>query len=315
MRRRALLLGLGGLGFGCAHRIAAPANVTPWPVAAAELIPADLDVVVRLDLARMKAVLGAVTADRLAREALSQLGHDGDETAGLVVRSLLCADVAYFAFRPGAELLPLDRVWALQGRFEPVVTSPAGFSGATDLAGDLRYWQRLAGLPSPRRSGVARIYAQGERLRAFVSEAELDAVERALTRPEEPRRLLPAEQGALSLVARPSLVGRVVGGSLGELLAQARRLEFVLDLESDFARFKASLEAAKPDQAARLVQAGRLGLSRALGDLVERAELRAEGERVLFSLRLRREQLAPVIRSFLTSGGEARSRRTPPESD
>src|SRR5258706_1910839 len=216
MHSRALLLSLGALGLACGARQIPPPPPAPRVVSAAELMPADLDIVARLDMAGMKAAVGVITRERWSRDVLSQsAGTNGDEPDELIVKSLLNADVVYLGYRPSPLLLPLDRVLSLEGHFEQLTRPPNGFSGATDLGGDLRYWDKKPG-QSVQRAGVFRLYALGTRLRAFVSEAELDSVERALDGLAGARRLVPPEEGALSIAARPLLLGHLAGGTLRE---------------------------------------------------------------------------------------------------
>jgi hypothetical protein len=305
MRRRALLLGVAALcGCGPRHLPAPPS--APRVVAASELIPADLDVALRLDMTRVKGALGALTPLALSREVLARAAEaNGDEPDELLVTSLLSADLVYLGYRPSPSLLPLDRVLALQGRFEPLTRPPSGFSPAIDLGADLRYWDKRPGRPLPR-SSVARLYAQGDRVRAFVSEAEIDAVERALEGLPGSQRLLAPEEGSLSLAARPRLLGRLATGSLRELLERAERLELVIDLESDAAKLKLTLTTAEPAHAEQLASAGKLALGRTLGERAERAELRVEAERVMLSYSASRAELAELL-ACLQSGSSSAS--------
>ena len=127
MQRRSLLLGLGAAACG-PKQIAAP-PAAPNVTSAAELIPADLDVVVRLDLGRVKAALGATALTALAHEVLARdNGGAGQEADELVLASLLSAEQVYLGYRPSPLWAPLDRVLALQGHFEQLVRPPAGFS-------------------------------------------------------------------------------------------------------------------------------------------------------------------------------------------
>lgn len=310
MRRRELLA-LSTLAFGCGpRRLPAPPDA-PRIVSAAELIPADLDVVARLDLAKMKAALGGITSDLLSREVLSQSGEGEEGEEGeerFLVSSLLEADVVYLGYRPSPLLAPLDRVLALQGHFTPLTKAPEGFSGGVDLGADLRYWDKPSGAKLAR-SGVARIYALGNRVRAFVSEAEIDAVERALDGLAGPRRLSAPEEGAVSLSARPALLGRLAGGRLRELLEQAKALQLTVDLDSDVASLRAALVTASAEDAATLEAAGKLVLERALGEKAHRAELSAVSDRVTLTYRVRREALAPLLACL--NGGVASASRCP----
>jgi hypothetical protein len=294
MQRRALLLGLGAVACGPKPRPALPP--APSVSSAAELIPPDLDVVVRLDLARVKATLGGAALTALSREVLA---HDRErdehqEPDELLIQSLLGAEQVYLGYRPNRMWAPLDRVVALQGRFEQLVRPPVGFSRPTDLGRDFRYWD--AQVPPKARGGVARVYALGERVRAFVSEAEIDAVERVLDGQGSPRRLEPPEEGTLSFAARPQLLGRLVGnGTLRDLLEGAKALLAVVELESDGVRLKLELALSGVDEARQLADAGQMVLSRALRDAKLNVALRADAQRVLLTAQLSRAELQPFL--------------------
>jgi len=304
MQRRQLLFGFAALGAACGAKPLPPPPAAPSVTSAVELIPADLDVVVRLDLGRVKAALGAAALVALAGEVLAR-GKPDQGADDLELSSLLEADQVYLGYRPSPLWAPLDRVLALQGRFTQLMGPPDGFSGATDLGGDVRYWDAKT---PPARGGVARIYAMSQRLRAFVSEAEIDAVERALAGLSAERRLLPPEEGTLSLAARPALLGVLAGhGTLRELLDGAKALHAVADLESDGVRLKAELLLQNAEQAEQLASAAKLVLTRALGDSAVRAELRADADRVLLSAQLGRSQLLPALGCLgLVPAGERR---------
>jgi hypothetical protein len=307
---RRTLLGVFGLAAlsACAPRPLPPPPNAPRIVAAAELIPPDLDVVARLDMTRIKAALGSITPEALAREVLARsAGANGDEPDELLVTSILSADVVYLGYRPNDALMPLDRVLALQGRFEPLGRSLSGFVGPTDLGADLRYWDRRA-QPSLPRSSVARVYALGERVRAFVSEAELDAVERTLDGLGSPRRLVPAEEGSLSLAARPQRLGRLaglVGSTLRDVLEQSTLLELVIDLESDAAKLKLELTTADATHAAELARAAQLVLARALGARGSRVAVRQDRERLIVSYGSSRAELALLVACLRRGSGSA----------
>jgi hypothetical protein len=273
---------------------------------ASDLVPPDLDVVLRLDLGRVKSALGGLALAALSREALAKSGQGEDQ---LVLASLLEADVVYLAYRPTRLLMPLDRVLALQGRFAAELSPPAGFSAVpTDLGGDVRYWERRPGPSFPRES-AARIYAVGDRVRAFVSEAELDAMERLLGGQGAERRLQAPEEGTLSLAARPQLLARLLDGreTLRELLADGQVLRAVIDLEAEGVRFELELGLADAESATRLVNAAAPLIARAAerAGLAPHGEqparpgqapwLRAEGARALLTARFTRAQLAPVL--------------------
>jgi hypothetical protein len=189
--------------------------------------------------------------------------------------------------------VPLDRVLALDGAFTQLMREPEGFSAATDLGADIRFWDART---APARAGVARIYAASDRLRAFVSEAEIDAVERLLQGAPEPSLAAP-EEGTLSLVARPSLWRGRAHGRLGELLDSAHELTCVLDLDSVGVRVKATLELESAEQASELATAARAALGQLLGDAAAQLELEGADDRVVIKGRLGRADLAPLFKT------------------
>jgi hypothetical protein len=295
LRRRALGLGVAALLLGCGPKPRPALPEAPAVRAASDLMPPDLDVVVRLDFGRVRQALGAIALTALSREVLSR-GNAGQEPDVLLVASLLDAETVFLGYRPGAWLEPLDRVLALQGHFTQLATPPAGFTGATDLGADFRYWDRKPSQEPLSRGAVARVYAQGERLRAFVSEAELDAVERTLTGQGAERRLAPPEEGTLSVAARPWLLHRLLTGGLRELLIGAKQLTGVVDLESDGVSLKLELLLASASDAERLAAAGKEVLARLAEPAIASAtELRADAERVVLVAKLSRAQLAPLV--------------------
>lgn len=294
MRRRALLAIAAAVLLGCGPKSLAAPPSAPAVTSASDVLPADLDVVLRFDLGRVKAALGATVLSALSREVLAATGA-AEHTDALVLESLLGADVVYLAYRPSPLFTPLDRVLALQGSFEQLARPPLGFARAVDLGGDVRYFERSS-TATLARGSVARIYTASTRVRAFVSEAEIDAVERVLATGGAERRLTPPEEGTLSLAARPWLLARFGGrGALRELLEAGRALHAVADLESDGVRLKLELELEKAEQADALATAAKHALDKLGGELATTAQLRAEGERVVLSARLERSHLLPLL--------------------
>ncbi len=298
MRRRELLLAAALLSSACGPKPLPAPPAAPRVTGAADFIPADLDVLARLDMAQVRAALGAVAIASLSRElSARQAGTENQETGQtepLLLESLLDADVVYLAYRPSPALLPLDRVLVVQGHFAPIIKAPQGFSGGTDLGGDVRRWERERTQPLAR-SSTARLYALGDRVRAFVSEAELDSVDRALEGLSEPRLLVAPEEGALSLATRPRLLAPWVNGTLRELLQDSKSLELVVDLQSDGAVLRGVLATSSPDQAQQLVRAGQKVLEVARGGRGQPAELLALDSRATLKLRLDRSELGALL--------------------
>jgi hypothetical protein len=292
MQRRALLAFTAAAFVGCGPKRVAPPPSAPAVLGAGDLLPADLDVVLRLDLGKVKAALGATALALLAREGLARAATGGHADE-LVLESLLAADLVYLAYRPGPLLEPLDRVLALQGSFEALSRPPAGFAPPVDLGADVRFFERRS--PPLGRGEIARIYAASTRVRAFVSEAEIDAVERVLETGGAERRLQAPEEGTLSLAARPRLLTRFGGSGLREQLEAARTLRAIAELESDGVKLKLELEMKDAADAEQLAGAGRAVLERVGSEWAEHAEVNAQGSRLMLTARLARSQLAPLL--------------------
>jgi len=299
--QRSLLLALGigllALQSSCGPKPLASPPPAPAARSAADWIPSDLDVVARLDLGRVRDALGPAALETLANEALAG-GNAGRDPGGLLLASLLSAELVFLGFRPGHDLAPLDRVLSVEGRFEQLRRPPAGFSGATDLGGDVRYWERRPAEERLPRVETARIYAFGERTRVFVSTAEIDAVERALSGLGGEGRLVTPEQGTLSVAARPWLLTRLLGGAtLDELFRRAKALTLVTDLESDSLLLKLQLELANETDAERLAHAVKEVLARQLAGTPLAASARVEvlEERVTLGAKLSRAELGGAV--------------------
>ncbi|MEO5731069.1 MAG: hypothetical protein ABI134_30480, partial [Byssovorax sp.] len=112
----ALLLGLAfalvGCDSGAAKAVGSRAR-TAAPVPSrrfdpAEIFPADLDLVVRLDVARMRSSVGPAAASAMAARAAREAGDD------VLRAALACADVVWLAARLG-DLDAGDHVVVVEG--------------------------------------------------------------------------------------------------------------------------------------------------------------------------------------------------------
>jgi hypothetical protein len=166
----------------------APSPPASWD--AADLIPADLDVVVRIDLGRVRATVGADPMKELAGLAL------GSEPAdGLLRTALEQADVVWVGLR-AADALAGDRVLVAEAPRATFEFDSASWRTATPPAEGIEQYDALDFVP---RDGTARVLQVRERTLAFVSPVELDAVERLLRHGPDPMRATPAARGLVSL--------------------------------------------------------------------------------------------------------------------
>ncbi|WP_437658858.1 hypothetical protein [Sorangium sp. So ce1182] len=211
----------------------------------ADLIPADLDLVVRVDVARMRAGLGQAAADELARRAL-------DEAPDEVLESALGrADVVWLGLRL-ADLEEGDRVVVLEGRMAGLAPDPDRWEAAPPPLGGVAVFDRRGDVDT--RAEAARIIALGDRAVALVSAVEVSSVARVLRDGPDARRGDPSAEGLVSLDLRarrlPIHLARRFP-SLGALVAGVERVRAVASLDDEGVRLDAELVGVDPAGAAR----------------------------------------------------------------
>jgi hypothetical protein len=209
------LLGAPGCGASRPAPPPGPALQASRPAAA---VPADLDVVVRIDLDRIRRVLGSEVAAALRAAASASAGDR------LLATALSQADTAWIGFRPGLAAEHIDNVVVLRGRFAGFDPPRAEWGLPTDLGA---VWRRYDRSSPPDRSAPARLYAWGEELLVFASTAEIDSVERAVEGGQNESALEPPERGVLSVAARSAMLAESVAGrspAAARLLRKSRRL-------------------------------------------------------------------------------------------
>ncbi|MDC3955042.1 hypothetical protein [Polyangium jinanense] len=218
--RRAFVLGLGALVFAaaCGGEVPAPKTASRGKhdlLDPAELFPADLDLVLRVDLGRMRAQLGPL-ADALSARVEEESG--GEEA--LVSQAIARAKVVWIGLR-AADAEVGDRVLVVEGEVEDVRPDPRLFRLVDPpIADDVRTWERQGPLG---RATTARIHAFAGRMIVFVTPVEVDSVERVLLKGPDDRRRDPAAEGLVSADLRarrlpPSLerrfpsIASIIGG-------------------------------------------------------------------------------------------------------
>ncbi|WP_437935782.1 hypothetical protein [Sorangium sp. So ce341] len=222
----------------------------------ADLLPADLDLVVRVDVARMRAGLGQAAADELARRALDE-APDGapDEALESAFRR---ADVVWLGLRL-ADLEAGDRVVVLEGRMAGLAPDPGRWA-PSPVAKDVQGVQGGVAVFDRRGDGVAaradtaRIVALGDRAVALVSAAEVSSVARVLRDGPDERRGDPAAEGLVSLELRArrlpaSLARRFPSASA--LVAGVERVRAVASLADEGVRLDAEIVGVDPAGAGR----------------------------------------------------------------
>jgi hypothetical protein len=187
-----LALALSGCGKEVPHG-GARAPIGPRvvrDVSATDLIPDDLDVVVRVDVARLRAGLGPAAYDDLKRAALEK------SEDRVLEASLACAQIVWIGLRV-ADLEAGDRVIVVEGKD----CAPKLEDTAWDTAkiGTATVRDRLN---DPPRAATSRIAIQGSRFVAFASSVERDSLGRVLAKGPDQQRGDPSSEGVVSFDAR-----------------------------------------------------------------------------------------------------------------
>jgi hypothetical protein len=253
-------------------------------------MPEDLDLVVRLDLRRIRDSLGAPAMNALGKQAVQNLNGVDRGTDALLLGALAATDTLWLGLRPSANLQAADSVWVMAGHFSDFdphrAESAPRFERPVELGADLRRYDRAE---SPKRSAPARIYTHAEDLVVSLSEAEIDSVERSLEQRRGAPPLEPAEQGVLSAVARPRFLPAelfVASESLRKLVDHASRLELNADLTGAGVDATLSLNFEEPAAAQQVAHA-----LTALRDVLESGP----GRLAKFATRLKVDSAGPYV--------------------
>jgi hypothetical protein len=304
-----LALALGALS-ACAKRsIAAPpsAPVLDEPGA---MIPEDLDLVLRLDLARLRAVLGIEGAELLAQLAKQAPVDDPDlGTARLTLSLFAHAQTAWIGVRPGLAPELTDSVVVLRGDFKGLVPDSLGgvprWAHPIDLGGSVLYFERSA----PKlRAAPSVIYLRGNDLAVIGSEAEVDALERGFKGQRGESSLRVPESGLVAAAARLQLLRKRLAArapTVSELLEGAERLTASVDRVGESFHVRVELGFEKPEQAS-VVGEALTRVSRALGargrEWFSRVSIEPLGRALSLGLVLSDRELLGALRCWQSAG-------------
>jgi hypothetical protein len=236
LRRVVLATAVGLAGAGCGGEVphggvpevpvaasaaAAPSAHGGW--GAAELVPGDLDVVLRIDLARVRATIGAEPMKELADRAL------GSEAGDALLRTALeQADVVWIGLR-AADVLVGDRVLVVEAPRATVEFDSTTWRSSEPPGEGIVQYDALDFVP---RDGTARVVDIRGRMLAFVSPVEVDAVDRLLRHGPDPTRAEPAARGLVSLdwrVRAPGVQLQNRYPSFAALLAGVDRMTAIVE--------------------------------------------------------------------------------------
>jgi hypothetical protein len=262
-----------------------------------EVFPADLDVVLRVDLAHVRESLGSEDADKLLGRALKE---SGTEPEPLLAAALADAEVVWVGVRV-TDLDVGDRVIAVRTRKAfPTPTRGDWMRGDAGREG-VALWNARA---EPTRSGTARLYLLGKNDGVFVSPVEELAVERVLRRGPDPGRAEVEERGLLSLVYRAHRLPRDLEQrfpSLGQLVAGLDRVQAVVEVREDRIELEARLVCRSVGAATRVerfLAAIRTGAAdrKELEPLLADLKLEREGPAVELKWSVAHDVLVPFLR-------------------
>ncbi len=270
---------------------AAPAGNIVHPVI---YVPADLDLVLRLDVRRFNETMAPDPELSLLKlwESFGPNSTDTSESSQPLINLLKSADTLWLGCRLSARGCR-DFVIVLRGRFEGL-REKYGFGpdkNKRDLGGG---WLSFD-LEAAQRSSVARIYWRPPELAVLVSLAEVDSAERSLEQSQDATRLEPSENGLMSLVARSrglALLLRERSTKAAEWLDQSERVEIRFDpaVNGTLATFTISFRdaslAKRSAQAIRIlvtalagfdsrVKAGDIDVQQLISDVIVRVSIRA----------------------------------------
>ncbi|WP_441291447.1 hypothetical protein ACSRUE_14175 [Sorangium sp. KYC3313] len=261
----------------------------------ADLLPADLDLVVRVDVARMRDGLGQAASDELARRALDEVPDEALESA------LQRADVVWLGLRL-ADLEEGDRVVVLEGRMAGLTPDPGRWEPAPAAQDGVAVFDRRGGVAGSR-ADTARIVALGDRAVALVSAVEVSSVARLLRDGPDARRGDPAAEGLVSADLRarrlpPYLARRFP--SIGALVAGVARVRAVASLHDEGVRLDVELvgvDAAGAARARRFLEVLRDNVEEGRhADLMKELSI----EQVESTVRLRWLFPAPLVLALLS---------------
>jgi hypothetical protein len=288
---------LAALGSGChAQRIPPPPDA-PSVTRPQDALPADLDLVIRLDLRRIRDTLGDPAMTALGKQAVQSLSGVDQGTDALLLTALARTDTLWLGLRPTQSLRAVDSVWVMSGHFSDFdphrAKSTPRFQLPVELGGNLRRYERVQ---APTRSAPARIYTYGDDLVVSLSEAEIDSVERSFEQRRGAPALEPAEQGVLSAVARPRYLPAEFfanSDTLRKVAQRAARLELKADLTGAGLDATLALKFEDPATAERVGQA--------LTEMRDVLQI-GPGRVAKFATRLQVESAGPYVSLKLTLG-------------
>jgi len=237
----------GGVPQGQPSASAAP-TAAKRTVEATDLIPQDLDLVIRVDLAQVRESLGPEPSKELMGRAIEEAG-----TEGIVHQALAEADAVWLGLRL-SDFETGDRVMVVRAHDEPITPDPIAWTQRQGIVDGVTIYDPKT---PAERSGTGRILRLGKRDTVFVSPVEIMAVERVLQRGPDPDRGQPEARGLMSLDYRgrrlsPGLENRFP--SLAALVAGVERVNAAIEVTGHRLDLEGRIRCKTPKAAGKVVR-------------------------------------------------------------
>lgn len=296
--RRSLIAWVALGSFACESPGVAAPPTGPRFQRPVDVIPPDLQLTVRVAAKRLRESLGNAVVERIRSD--SQLGAPLADP--LIGWALERADTAWASLRLGLVPEQTDNVLVLSGNFAELAPDRSHWLTPVDLGGG---WQRWDRSQEVTRAQPARVYALAGDVLVFVSEAEIDAVERRLERGVEVESIEPPELGLVSIAASMSALAHALrekAPRAATLLEKGTVLTGHADFEHtngatlqlDFG-FKAAEQAERSARAAELLLLAIRDSPGPLGAVATAARVEAVGKSVALRLQLAPEVLGSLL--------------------
>ena len=273
-------------------------------------VPADLDLVLRVNVNRLRDVLGggfeAVFDDLLKR---TPAGERDGETGRLLLAILLRANTVWLAARPGLSPELTDNVLIARGPFAGIVPESIGgdppWRRSERLGGGVLRYER----PAPElRSSPAVLYLREPDLVVVGSSAEIDALELTIEKGQGGPPLRTKEAGIVALAVRIPLLERRLrekAPTVARLLRGAERLSCAADVRAGHVEVNLELEYGSPESAALVAPPLRevfAVLGRSGFDWLRRTQVEAVGPSVTVRWVVAEEEAKRLLACWVGAG-------------
>jgi hypothetical protein len=222
------------------------------------LIPADVDLVLRLDMRRFRDAMGPEPAETLAKLWRGFLldTNGGVPDVAWMARTVNDTDSVWLGCRLGPRGCR-DYVAVLRGRFSGAFET-YGFGpikNRRDLGGG---WMSYDDPATRQRSGIGRAYFRPPEIVALVSPAELDSAERSIEMSLGTTDLVPREAGLVSVLVRSRPLAdamRERSRKAAEWLEASKRVEIDVEPQTHHTLLTFAVSFSDETEAERAAQA------------------------------------------------------------